>query len=65
MRRTRLWQLPDGKKVLVWADQVDDLRRDVAAYDTVYLIKDENADVYERIAPDSVQAAELRDASNR
>jgi hypothetical protein len=56
LRRTRLWRLPDGKTVLVWAKDVDALRADIVATGNVCLFRDPGATVYERIDPADAQA---------
>jgi hypothetical protein len=56
---TCLWQLPDGSKVRVRTRDRDALRRDVAVYGRVYLVRPDGSEVYDRVAPLSAAAREL------
>lgn len=58
MKATREWQLPDGRKVLVWAADVDALRADVALTGNAVLFREPGAEVYERIAPEDAHVVE-------
>ena len=62
---TQMWRLPDGKLVRIWARDREALQRDVLVYGRVYLVRGTNHEVYERVAPDSMQARELDAASGR
>lgn len=53
--------LPNGEKVTCWQRDAEAIRRDVLLTGNVILIKDPLSEVYERVAPDSVEAPKLRE----
>jgi ribosomal protein S4E len=55
--------LPDGKKVKCWRKEADAIRRDVYATGDVFLIRNPETDVYERVPPE--QAKLIPDAATR
>jgi hypothetical protein len=65
LRRTRLWQLPSGDTVRVWEDDVEALRRDVMLTGNVFLIRNPDSAVYDRVAPDSIEATEMGPIARR
>jgi hypothetical protein len=48
--------LPDGKKVLCWKKDAARIRHDVRTTGTVRLVRPQGAEVYEYLAPGSVEA---------
>lgn len=58
---TFLLTLPDGKRVRCWRREARAIRADVSATGSVILVKDPATEVYERVAPDSVEAPVLRE----
>jgi hypothetical protein len=62
---TFLLTLPDGKRVRCWKKDAADIRRDVTMRGTVYLIRDPETEVYDRVAPDSVEATFMEDGGAR
>lgn len=62
---TFLLTLPNGDTAVCWTREAEAIRRDVYLTGTVILVKDPAADVYERVAPDSVEAPVLREHGRR
>lgn len=48
--------LPDKRRVLCWAKDLEAIFDDVRLTGNVYLVKDPGSEVYDRVAPDSVEA---------
>lgn len=57
---TFLLTLPSGERVRCWTKDAGLLRQDVRAGGSVYLVRDPATEVYDRIAPDSVEATTAR-----
>lgn len=55
-------ELPNGQHVRCWKREGEAIRRDVMLTGNVYLVKDPATEVYNRVAPDSVEATVMENA---
>lgn len=63
--RTQLLTLPDGRVVRIWRREAQLIKADVAATGSVMLVRSVGTDVYERVAPASLEARSLEPFARR
>jgi hypothetical protein len=62
---TVLMPLPNGQKVRVWRKDIPKYRHDILVHGNVFLRRPKGAEVYERVDPESIEAAELTPGARR
>jgi hypothetical protein len=62
---TFMLTLPDGRKVRCWRRDAQAIREDVALTGNVILVQAPGSEVYDRVAPGSLEAAALAPHARR
>lgn len=65
MSDTFLFTLPDGQRVRCWEKDRAAIQADVRRSGNVFLIRDPGTEVYDRVAPESIEAAAMTPMARR